>query len=175
MPTQTQKKETELSETQRKYAYDHPVLSWEVPEFIKHDRGKLWFIIAGCVLALIFIYSLSTNSWSTAVAFLVVAGVYYMHHHHEPRIIKITISQIGIKADTIEIPFSQIRYFWMIYEPPHVKTLHIATTKRTMPELTIQLGYQNPAELRNYLTQQIPEMTGKQESFTHLITRLLKL
>lgn len=159
----------------KKYAYDKAVLTWDAPEFIKHERGFWWFLIAGLAVCGIVVYSIITDAWSTAASFLALSGVFYMYHNHEPRMLKVTISEIGIKVGNREIPYSIIKYFWIVYDPPHVKTLHLATSNRFLSEVVIQLHNQDPAGLRNYLVQQLPEVTGKEENFVHLLTRLLKL
>lgn len=154
---------------------DQPILLWPAPEYIKHTKGRLWFIFNGLLVLGIVVYGVITNSWTMSVAFLIFAGVYYLIHQEEPRQITIAISEMGIKIDTRFYPFSSIRYFWIVYNPPFVKTLHLKLASRTLSEIEVQLADQNSADVRSYLLKQIPEMEGKEESLTSIFSRIMKL
>ncbi len=155
--------------------YDKTVIGWEAPEYIKHEKGKTWFTVAGIIILLLVLWGLYTDSWSTAVVFLLLGGVYYLSHTHTPSRIKITISEIGIKVGENYYPYSHIKAFWMHYHPPFVKTLNFRTLDRFFKEVTIQLDGQDPVPIRTYLARQIPEWEGKEESLIDILTRIFKL
>lgn len=173
MSQRKQNKKTEEKIEQENYG--NMVLSWVSPEFIKHPKGRLWFIIAGLIVIAVIFYSILKNSWSTAVVFTVLAGVYFLQQRTEARNIQIIISEIGVKVGENFYPYNQIKFFWIIYDPPFVKTLNFKTTNRIFPQITIQLNDQNPALVRNYLVQQIPEIEGKEESFSDILIRMFRL
>lgn len=151
------------------------LLDWEAPEFIKHSKGKVWFVAAGLVLATIVLYALYSGSVTMAIAFIVLAGVYYISHHHEPRNIQISLNNFGIKVGGRYIPYSQVKAFWIVYNPPHVKILKLLSTDKFMGEMTIQLGEQEPGEVRRIILKHIPEYEGREESFADIVIRLTKL
>ncbi|KKP36609.1 MAG: hypothetical protein UR27_C0016G0006 [Candidatus Peregrinibacteria bacterium GW2011_GWA2_33_10] len=157
------------------HAYDNAVISWETPQFIKHQKGKLWFVIGALIVFSFVIWGLVNNSWTMSIAFLAFAAVYYISHLKEPKIITIKISQIGIKIGADFYPYSSIKYFWIIYKPPYVQTLHLKLSLNTFSEIEIQLSGQDPSEIRDYLLRQIPEIEGKEESFSSVFARLTRL
>ncbi len=151
------------------------LLEWDAPEFIKHPKGQVWFFVAGLFVLGLISYAIITRSWTMAVAFIVLAGVYYLSHHHEPRQIKVKLTKIGVQVGSRKIPYNQIKAFWIIYKPPAVKTLKLLTTDKILGELAIQLDGQAPGEVRTTLMKHVPEYEGKEESFVDLLIRSTRL
>ncbi len=152
-----------------------PLLTWTAPEFVKHPKGQVWFIGAGIMIGLLVLYALWTSSWSMAIAFIVLAGVYYISHHRDPGKVEVSLSHFGIKIGNRHLPYNQIKAFWIVYQPPHVKTLKLLTTDKMMAEMTIQLEDQSPGPVRQILIKHVPEYEGKSESFVDLVIRIAKL
>ncbi|EKD92973.1 MAG: hypothetical protein ACD_28C00287G0005 [uncultured bacterium] len=151
------------------------LLRWDAVEFVKHPKGTWWFILAGITVFSLVMYAFWTNSWTMAIAFIILAGVYTITHHKEPGIIDVKVTRLGIQAGKKKIPYNQIKAFWIVYNPPSVKVLKLLTTDKFMGEVSIQLDGQDPGSLREYLLRQIPEFEGKGESFADLVIRLFKL
>lgn len=151
------------------------LLQWEAPEFIKPAKSYIWF--AGAILAVagMVVYAVKTHSLTMAVAFIVLAGVYAIAHHREPGRIPIQITTLGIAAGKTRIPYNQIKAFWLVYEPPHVKVLKLLTTDKLMAELTLQLDGQDPGEVRELLVKQVPEHEGRGENLVDVLIRVMKL
>ena len=152
-----------------------PLLTWTAPEFIKHSKTEKWFYVAGFLVVLLVLYALWSGSWTMAIAFIVLAGVYYISHHKDPGEMTISLNHFGVKIGNRQIPYNQIKAFWIIYHPPHVKTLKLLTTDKWMSEMTIQLENQPPGEVRTILMKHVPEYEGKGESFVDTLIRLAKL
>ncbi len=151
------------------------LLAWEAPEFVKHKKGKVWFMMAAIVIAALVLYALYTGSLTMAIAFIVLAGVYYISHHREPQNIQISLSHFGIKVGNRYIPYNQVKAFWIVYNPPFVKAIKLLSTDKIMGEMTLQLGDQDPGPVRKIIIKHIPEFEGREESFADVIIRLTKL
>ena len=152
-----------------------PILHWVAKEYVKHSKGTAWVATAALILAAFIAYAILNHSWSMAVAFFVVGVVYYLHHKQEPKNVDIAISELGIHVGSQDFLFSHMRAFWIIYDPPFVKTLHIRFSKKSVADLVVQLGDENPVPIRNFLLSQLPEWEGKEEAPFDAIARLLKL
>ncbi|MDP4008795.1 MAG: hypothetical protein Q8P68_06435 [Candidatus Peregrinibacteria bacterium] len=150
------------------------IISWVSPSFVKHDKGIAWYVVAGLILIGILWYSLYSASWSTALVFLLFAGVYIMNSKHEPAGIVTAITELGVQHGTQFFPYSKIKGYWLVYKPPQVKVIHLQLTGRG-GEITIDLGDQPAASVRNILSREIPEIEGKGEPFVNYVTRILKL
>jgi len=133
-------------------------------------------LIAGAVTLLTAIGSALMGNWSFTLAILAFGGVYYyLQEHHPPQNIQITISKMGIKVGSEIYPFTHIQAFWIFYHPPFIKTLNLRVHKKFFSDVIIQLENEDPAEIRRFLSGEIPEWEGKSERFSEVIIRLLKL
>jgi hypothetical protein len=160
---------------QKQQAYHSKVLtSWVSPEYADHHKGIIWYVLAGLVLVGILWYSLMSASWSTAVVFVLFAGVYLMNMHSKPRDAANAITELGVQVGGQFYAFSQIKGFWIVYKPPRVSTLHIQLVGKR-DDIAVELDEQSPAVVRNLLSREIPEIEGKGESFVNYVTRVLKL
>ena len=156
-------------------AYDNKIISWVAPEHKRHNRGNLWkIIIFGMILAAIII-GFVHKAWTFSAAIAVFTIVYYLVHKEVPQDVEVSISEIGIKVGNRKYPFTRIKSFWMIYEPPHIKTLHIKVDKEFIVDISIELSHQDPSTIREFLIEKIPEKEGHNESFTDIFARLLKI
>lgn len=170
-----QKREARFSALQSEFtAYDEAILAWVAPEMIKHERGLSWKIIVSFLIALAFAWGFVYGSWTFSLALLMALITYYIAHLEHPRDVQIKISEIGVKAGTRKYPYSRIRAFWVIYEP-HVKTLNLRISGDIISDITIQLGTQNPAIVRNFLLEKIPELEGQTEKISDIFIRLFKI
>lgn len=156
-------------------AFDDAVFSWEAPEYVAHERGLTWKIIMITTIALAAGLSWYFDDWSLALVIVVFAGVYSLVHLQHPRHVQIKISEIGIKVGFRKYSYSRIKAFWLIYEPPFVQTLNIRVEGDFIGDITIQLGDQAPAAIREYLISKVPELEGKSESLSDIFVRLFKI
>lgn len=155
--------------------HDEVILHWETPEFIRHPKGPLWYMIAGILIIGLIIYAIYTDSATMAIVFIVLAGVYYLTHNRDPRIIDIAVTRLGIYAGQTFYPYNMINSFWVVYQPPFVHTLNIKLSNKGGTKVTIQLNEQNPTKVRQTLSKEIPEVEGVHESVIDILIRLLRL
>lgn len=153
-----------------------PVIRWMAPEYKRHEKGRLWFMIAGVIVLMLVVYFILTDSASAAIAFLLLGALYFLVHRSELQKIKIEINEVGIKIGKREtIHYSQIQNFWIMFDPPHNTTLNILLIGKMSRHIQIELGEQDPSIVRRYLRQQIPEVEGKEESIWDILMRILKI
>lgn len=165
----------ENQKDQAQYHHEKALFQWMAPEYIQYEKGQTWYVVAG-IFAMGFIaYGLTLGSPLLSIVILILSAVYFLEHQKKPRNLKIIISELGVKIEDKFYPFGSLKGFWLVYDPPHVTTLHFKTINRVMPELTIQLGNIDPAPIRNYLARQLPEEEGKTEGFLNMLIRLLRL
>ncbi|MBU1019356.1 MAG: hypothetical protein ABII07_02970 [Patescibacteria group bacterium] len=155
--------------------YETAILKWKAPEYIKHNKGPAWLGTAAVTAAAFVIYAIMTSEWIMALTFFTLALVYYVHQRQDPKEVEVIISEMGIKVGGQKFPFNQMSKFWIIYNPPFVKTLYISFAQRYKPDLVIQLDEQDPVKLRNVMLTQLPEWEGKEESAIDALIRAFKL
>lgn len=156
-------------------SFHNDVIKWEAPEYVQHEKGWKWFFAAGIVDLGFCVYAGITQNWTLLVALVLLSAMYVWQHGNVPKHVEIKVSHTGIKVGNKEYPYQNIKSFWLIYKPPRVKTLNIRSNSRLLPDITIQLGDQNPASLRTYLCSQIREEEGKEETGVDSLIRIFKL
>jgi hypothetical protein len=151
------------------------VISWIAPEYTSYSKSSRWYIAAGLVVVLTLIYAAITSNWTMGLAVIVFTAVYqYTHVYHPPKNIRIELTEFGIRMPGVFFPYSQIQAFWIYYKPG-LKTLNLRVAKRFWADVVIQLGEQDPVEVRSFLVGQIAEWEGKDERLSELFLRILKL
>ena len=156
-------------------AYDDAVISWVSPETVRHERGLIWKINIGLILALIIFGGFIYNAWTFSLVTAVFAGVYYLVHLEHPKDVEVKISRVGVKVGSRRYPFNRIKFFWVLYEPPYVKTLNLRLESEFISDLTIQLNGQDPADVRDFLKKHSKELEGQNEKLSDIFLRLFKI
>lgn len=149
------------------------ILEWAAPERPPHNRDKRWYLIAGVVTLLLLVYALWTQAWTFAVVIVLLAAVYGLIHNKPPITHTVAIVPQGLKWDREQIPWSDLRAFWMLQGPGYVE-LHIAR-KKAGGHLVIQTGDCVPADIASALAQFIPPIVDRRENILDYIIRICKL
>ncbi len=169
-------KETQdLRENRLEEAYDQAVIRWMAPEFIRYKRGWVWYTMTTLVIGALIYYAYATGS---VTMILVCASIYIvllLQHTRHPKLVEAVISTYGIKFGKKKLPFSQMKEFWILHEPPYLDELHLKTGERMHPELVISLRGTDASMVRDLLSKQLPELEGKHEDFLDILIRLFRL
>lgn len=151
-------------------------ISWIAPEYLQRPKTASWWAGAFVVLIIAITIEALTGDWTMLAVTLMFAFVYWTSHtFRPPKKTKITLSSKGIKIGYHFIPFSDIEFFWIIYNPPEVKQLFFRVRKRLFADIVVELEGQNPDQIKYFLEEHLTEVMGVQESFSDIILRLLKL
>ena len=162
-------------ETNTESSFEEEVISWTAPESVKYNRGMLWKVVVSLISAGLVVFGFFYNAWTFSLAVIVFAIVYAIVNRKDPKEIKVIISEIGIKAGYRKYPYSAIKDFCIVYNPPYASELHLRVLNDIAHEIIIHLWGQNPAQLRNYLLTHLKEKTDHRESFSDAILRLFKI
>lgn len=162
---------------------DHPeksftkaVFSWIAPEYHQHPKSIRWWVTAAVVLLIALILEAISGNWTFLAATLIFALVYwYTENHHPARHTKIVISAMGIKVGHTTIPYSQIKSFWIVYNPPEVKKLYLRLDRNYLSDLVLELENQDPLAIREFLRNHLEELADRQETVSDFILRTFKL
>ncbi len=169
------KAQTREMERNSNTSFDEAVLSWTAPEFIRYQRGIIWKIVVALIAATFVVFGYFYDAWTFSLAVIVFVIVYAIVNRKEPKEIKVVVSEIGIKAGFRTYPYSLIKDFCIVYEPPYASELHMRVSNDLAHEIVIQLWGQNPSELRNYLLKHIPEKPDHKEPLSDALLRLFKI
>ncbi|OGZ33920.1 MAG: hypothetical protein A2Y98_00375 [Candidatus Portnoybacteria bacterium RBG_19FT_COMBO_36_7] len=148
-------------------------IQWQAPEFEKHEKGLAWFIILGIFALTIFTIVLLMKNFIFAILIVMMVFIVFIYALKEPRIITFKISAKGINIGDKNYSFSELKSFWIFYEPPEIKELSIKSKKWIMPLIKIPLDKQDPTFIRNALIKFMPEQMQEQ-SLIDILAKNLK-
>lgn len=145
------------------------------PEYELQQRGMLWYVIAGTVIALLVVYAVVTANYLFALVVVLLSGVLALRDFRAPAQITFQIAEDALYVDGKRIPYSDVSLFWLIYEPPLFKNLHV-TFSTMRPSLRVPLLDVDPVELRTFFRTKVKEdMEKRTESPIDIFAKILKL
>lgn len=156
-------------------AFDQVLAAWWAPSHLRYERNWFWFAAVFTVCGSLAAYGYLTDSIAMTVVFAITPLVLILEHLKKPTAMPVVISPYGVRFGDIRIPYSSVRRFWILHNPPYLDELHLLTTSRIHPELTIQLMGVDANLLRQYLVTQAIEWEGKKLGTMDLLVRLLRL
>ena len=156
-------------------AFDQALAAWWAPSYLRYERGWLWFTVVSFLSGALALYGYLTDSLAMTVLFILIPPVLILEHHKKPKAVPVIISPYGIRFGELRIPYSSIRRFWILHNPPLTDELHLLTNSRVHPELTIPLMGNDAALLRQFLVTQILEWEGKKLGTLDTLVRILRL
>jgi len=167
--------EQEIVEPHPGAEHNKLLLEWQAPEFVRQAKNRNWYLVAGILTLCLVAYALYTGSATMAIVFIVLAGVYILTHNQEPKMVSVKITQMGIFVGSVFYPYNMISAFWIVYNPPVIRTLSLKVLGKTLSKVTIQLNEQSPVEVKALLLKEVPEMEGQQETMSEILIRLMRL
>ena len=149
--------------------------SWTFPEITPHERSKKWYVITGVIFALLLIYGITTSNYLFVLIVVLFALVNLMIRRSAGQV-NCQIGKAGIELAGKMYLYENLQFFWIIYQPPHVKKLFLLPKGSWKTHVMIPLQDQDPVKIRKKLLEYIEEDLDKEDEPTSEgLTRLLKL
>jgi hypothetical protein len=156
--------------------YGEKFVSWQFPEFQRHERGATWYIIFFVIAALLVTYCLLTANFLFLVIILICGSLVLFTNRHQPSQMTCTIWEDGITINDKLYAYDNTESFWIIYRPPEIKYLYFRLKSVLRPDLVIPLEKADPVSIRQTLLRFVPEDTKKEdESVAEAMTRTYKI
>mgnify|MGYP001583413297 CR=1 FL=1 len=145
---------------------------WTISEYDQHERNLAWYIIMLVFGLLLVGYALFTGNFLFALIIILSAIILFLQSQQHPHKIPFKIAELGVIINTRFYPYSELKDFYVIYNPPEVKTLFIETKTSFRPRLRIPLMDEDPNEIRFAMREFLPEDVIKEdEPFSDMIAR----
>jgi|CXWL01.1.fsa_nt_gi hypothetical protein len=159
------------------FALPKTFVEWFSPAYRKTEKGMAWYVLMGLVVLAFVLYGLLSGEggWVISITFLVLAGAYYLSEMKPAPVLKVTISDHGIRYGTKTYQYSDIRSFWIINDEG-VRSLHLRLYKGSIREVSIMIPEElNLSLMRDYLLLQLTEEVGRKENVSDKLIRNLGL
>jgi len=152
------------------------VYSWSVKEYEKFDRSRRWYVLMAIIAIALIAYAVISANYLFALIVVLFGIIISLQEMNEPVEVDFAISETGIVVGTKYFPFSELEKYWIIYNPPEVKTLYFEPKNIIKHRLSIPLLDADPLLIRSYLNQYLLEdLETEQEPLSDRLGRLLKM
>ena len=159
------------------------LLEWTFPEYPHHQHSSKWYMWMGIIGGAFFFWSLVTQNYFFLVFLVLVFLVIFLHEIHPPQRITIRLLGNGIMFgagdDTSKhhlYKYSDVRKFWILYEPPMVKNVYIVFRSKWKTRLRIPLEDQDPSTVRRILQEHCREdVEPRDEPLEDMLRRIIRL
>jgi hypothetical protein len=150
--------------------------SWRFDEFERHERGTLWYALAGIVVAGFLIYAYVTENYLFGLLTLITTVIIFTHNIHNPQEIECEIDTSGIRVGNKKYPYHAIDCFSIIENDDGKDVLYVQEKAGFRSQLPILIVDQDIEQLRRFLRIHAEEdMEHKYEPLWDSLSRFLKL
>jgi hypothetical protein len=136
---------------------------WTLNEYEQHDRTPFWYVFMLSIGLLLVVFGLFTGNFLFALIIILFAIVLFFQSQQSAIEVLFTITDLGVVISNRFYSYSEIGEFFIIYQPPQVKTLYLNTASIWVPKLRIPLYDQNPVEIRHTLQAYLIENIEKED------------
>lgn len=153
---------------------DEMLFSWQTQEFKKYNFESSKLLLLIVVGAALLIYAFVAANYLFMVFIIMAAVVIYIFDKKEPATIDISITKRGIIIGEKMLTYEEdLKTFWVLYNPPEVKTLNFDRQQLLFPVISLQLEDENPLKIREVLLRYLPEDMKREEHFSEKAARRL--
>ena len=153
---------------------DPEILTWTAPTDADHKHSKLWYALAGIVVASLLVYSFWTSAWSFAIVIALLTVFYFIVYRRGTPQETISIHQFGVQFGSTYTSWADCSGYWMLQGRGYIE-LHIERKRGMIREIVIQTGETNSTTIRKVLSTFIPELSDRREGLLDMIARFLKI
>jgi len=133
-------------------------MSWQVPEYEKHERTKNWYIGAIVLAILLMIYAFLTTNFLFFGIILISAFVIFLNDSHDPALVAIGLTDEGVVVGKKFYDYDELKNFSIVYKPKQgVKNLYFEFKSPVKQRLSIPIMDEDPILVRNILLKYLPE------------------
>ncbi len=152
------------------------LLEWSIAEYEEHIRPTAWYVIMTILGSFLVGYAILTDNFMFAIIIVLFAIIVFLQSHQKPIVVPFRITELGIIINNRLYQYSELKDFYIIYQPPQIKMLFIETEASLRPRLRIPLMDTNPNEVRELLLEFLEENVEKEEEpFSDKVAREWKI
>ncbi len=153
------------------------IISWDIPEYEKHARGKAWYLLFALVALAMLVYALMTGNFLFAVIVIIGGFVLIMNDARHPQNVNISLTTEGIFVGRKFYDYDEIDNFSIVYKPTdNLKKIYFEFKSKTRHRLSIFLSDVNPVFVRDNLLPYLSENIERtDESISEALAKALKL
>lgn len=153
------------------------IVSWETPEYQRHDRPTWWYALYAAVAIGLVTVALVTDNFLFAVIIVIASFVVILHDARTPQPILVSLTSEGVIVGNRFYDYDEVKDFAIVYKPnQNLKRIYFQFKSVRKHRLSLALHDTNPLFVRENLLKYIPENLERvDEPLSEFLTRVLKL
>ena len=136
---------------------------WTIFEYEKHERRAAWYVLMAVLGVGLVVYALWSGNFLFALIIVLFAIILFLQSHQTPQEIVFQITDFGIVVGSRFYAYAELKDFYIVYNPPQVKTLFLTSKNLLQPLLRIPLLDANPIEVKHSLREFLTEDLEKED------------
>ena len=136
---------------------------WTIEEYSQHERHVIWYIVMVTLGLGLVLFGIATGNFLFSLIVILFGIILFLQSHQTPPQILFQITELGIILNDRFYKYSEFENFYVIYNPPEVKTLFLDPINNMRPTIRIPLLDMNPVEIKNSLMEFLSEDLEKEE------------
>ena len=147
-------------------------LEWSAYEHERRIRGRYWLLYPLAIATATIVYGIVTHSY-LFVIFIALSFTMLVYYAKRPvRLLSYAIEKRGIWVENKLLDFQRLKSFWIFNHPMMASELLLETAHPIHPIVYIRLENINPDEVKEVLSQYLPEKEHK-DLATDQISRII--
>lgn len=137
--------------------YQPDRIVWSGPLWAYPPNVRLAIVFSVLLLGVAAFFYLYRNEIITALFFLLASIFVLSNSHRKAPVTDFAVGPVSVHIGEREIKFSEIKSFWMEYNPGGIKELSIQLNKWYLPYIKIPFSDQDPARIHKIMIKFVPE------------------
>jgi hypothetical protein len=152
-------------------------IQWQITEYEKHTKNRLWYIIAAVIALGLIAYAVFTRNYLFALIIVIIAFIIVTRDSQEPIAVTFSIEQNGIRVGQRLYDYETFKNFSVVFRPnDNIRGLYLNFKNTMRPHLSVPLKEANPVEVRNYLLRFLSEDLERNDApLSEGLSKALKL
>lgn len=151
-------------------------LTWEAPEFGYIEKEPFWFVSAGLLATVFFIFAVWQKNLLFAIFIIIATIVVFVWAKKKPETLLFKLNENGLRMGGRNFyPWGDLEYFALLKsheEHDHLAELVVKREEKINPFLKIHIPPERIREIHEFLLQYLPE-EEYEESFADAIGRIV--
>ena len=148
-------------------------ISWHAPEYRHYEKNAGWYVTLISIVILIIGFFLVQKDIFAAITTGLLGVLVVVFSRQRPEMVPVELDHKALKMGKIEIPYKQIKHFWVVHNEKH-KTVNLETTTLVNNMVILELEDQDPEQIRQFLSRYLPEHPETEPTPIQRITHWLK-
>ncbi|MCL5774932.1 MAG: hypothetical protein M1333_01835 [Patescibacteria group bacterium] len=148
-------------------------ISWQAPEYRHYEKNAGWYVTLVSIVILIMAFFIVQKDVFAAVTTGLLGILVVIFSRQKPETVEMELDHKRVKVGNIEVPYKQIKHFWVVHNEKH-KTVNLETTTLVNNMLILELEHLDPEHVRMFLSQYLPEHEETEPTMVQRITHWFK-